>query len=72
MRRLLSIGALAAASLSAIWQPALAQQVSLTTVGSRGGSRVYVFHGRPYTRRVWISPHWRRGRFIPGHWRYFR
>lgn len=20
-------------------------------------------------RIVWVAPHWRRGRFVPGHWR---
>ncbi len=72
MRRLLSAGALVAAAVFAIWQPAIAaRQVSVIPVGFHG-SPGYVFHGRHYSSRVWVPGRWWRGRFIPGHWRYYR
>jgi hypothetical protein len=72
MRKVLSIGVLAAASLSVVWQPAIAEQQTSVTpvVYSRHGG--YYYRGRFYPRRMWVRGYWRRGRYYPGHYRYYR
>jgi len=77
MRKLLSIGALAATSLITVWQPAAAepqpapqQQASVINAAYVHRGRYY-YHGRYYPHRTWHRGYWRRGRFYPGYYRYF-
>jgi hypothetical protein len=72
MRKLLSTGVLAAASLLTIWQPAVAeQQASVTNVAYyRHGH--YYYHGRYYPHRNWVRGYSRHGRYYGGHYRYYR
>ena len=73
MRKLLSIGALAATSLLTIGQPAIAdQQASITPVRMVVHHGPFIHNGRRFSRRVWVRGRWHRGRFIAGHWMYIR
>ena len=71
MRKLLSIGVLAAASLLTFWQPAIAEhKASEICIAYPHGP--YFYRGLYYPRRVWVRGYWRRGRYYPGYWRYYR
>lgn len=65
MRKLLSIGVLAAATLAPVIQPAIAQRTVIVHRGRwRRGNRVFV-------HRSWRGSYWHRGRLVPAHWMYW-
>ena len=74
MRKLLSIGALAAGTLFMAWQPVIAEQQASVIPAAyyhHGRYYPYHYHGRYYTHRNWHRSYWYRGRYYPGYYRYY-
>jgi hypothetical protein len=66
MRKLFSIGALVAASLVTVWQPAIADQPATVVPAA------YYYHGRYYPHRHWQRGYWHHGHHYNGYYRYYR